>query len=387
MADEKMTIVDLRKAIAKQSNIDETLAGQFLTALFENVKTGLKNEKSVKINGLGTFKLQWVEPRKSVNISTGEPILIEGYQKLGFSPESGLKERINEPFAEFEAVELDENGNPIEQEPSAPRFNAHQRFDEQAEEIKDLLADLGQAPTSLEHNDTASEEADTDHTSAGAEEQEAEQSAEPIVEPLEQEAEQVAECREQSADCREPIAEETPAKPEPKPKKPFRPWLVALITILIFIALLVAGYFYLQNKVEAWADSLNGTKQETPVEMVDENDNQNENADENQLTEVPEEEPESTDFYTERHFTEYLGIETVNEGSRLSWIAKKYYGVKDYWVFIFEANQDKLDNPSNVSKGMQLYIPKLPDEVMQRQDTAKINALTRELHDKYVVKK
>src|SRR5574344_134443 len=120
MAEEKITIVDLRKAIAKQTEIEEAQVNAFLNQLIATIKDGLRKDKLVKISGLGTFKLQWVEPRKSVNISTGEPIVIEGYQKLSFTPEQSVKERINEPYADLAPVILDEKGNVIEgQEPKS----------------------------------------------------------------------------------------------------------------------------------------------------------------------------------------------------------------------------------------------------------------------------
>ena len=141
MAEEKMTIVDLRKALAKQTGVEEALAGAFLTQLTAVIKDGLKQDKQVRISGLGTFKLSWVEPRKSVNISTGEPILIDGYQKLSFTPEPSVKERINEPYADLVPVELDSEGNPIESA-EKPKSDRMQRFNEQALEIKSLLGDL-----------------------------------------------------------------------------------------------------------------------------------------------------------------------------------------------------------------------------------------------------
>ena len=64
----------------------------FLTALLDGIMTGLKEDKQVKIKGLGTFALKAVAARKSVNIATGESFTIEGYNKLNFAAESTLKE-------------------------------------------------------------------------------------------------------------------------------------------------------------------------------------------------------------------------------------------------------------------------------------------------------
>ena len=82
MANDKLTWQELRKAVAENANCSEQEAGMFLTALLDGIMTGLKEDKQVKIKGLGTFALKAVAARKSVNIATGESFTIEGYNKL-----------------------------------------------------------------------------------------------------------------------------------------------------------------------------------------------------------------------------------------------------------------------------------------------------------------
>ena len=80
MANDKLTWVELRKAVAETANISDQEAGQFLNALLEAISTGLKEDKQVKIKGIGTFALKAVAPRKSVNIATGEEFTIEEFK-------------------------------------------------------------------------------------------------------------------------------------------------------------------------------------------------------------------------------------------------------------------------------------------------------------------
>ena len=80
--------------MAVRGGVSEKTAGVFLNGLINQLIAGLKSDKQVKINGLGMFKLQAVAPRKSVNVSTGEEIRIEGYNKIVFLPEAGLKELV-----------------------------------------------------------------------------------------------------------------------------------------------------------------------------------------------------------------------------------------------------------------------------------------------------
>ena len=458
MAEEKITIVDLRKAIAKQTQTEEAQVGAFLNQLIATIKEGLQKDKIVRISGLGTFKLQWVEPRKSVNISTGEPILIEGYQKLSFTPEQNVKERINEPYADLEPVILDDNGNVIEGQ--MPKSDPMQKFDEQALEIKDLLADLGADLTNEEPAETetkvdepiveSNEESAIEESDAESKEEpiveipdaeskeepiaevpDAESKEEPIVEVSDAESKEEPIAEVSDAESKEePIAEEpkvekieTPVdfpkvsevngetkEKEEKKEKPFRGWLVACITVLSLIILLFICGLFLQNKIEEWADMLNGQMNAEQAMVDNEATPQDEalsatanaavfadessdsvantadeavgNGDSSALAETPKALPQ-TDFYKERIYTEFIGFETVREGSRLTWIAKKFYDNKELWVFIYEANKDKIKNPSTVTVGTQLKIPALPDELFD-PNNMKAQHLIKKLQEQYL---
>ena len=91
---EKLSWSELRRALAVRAGVSEKTAGAFLNGLVNQLINGLKSDKQVKINGLGTFKLQAVAPRKSVNVSTGEEIIIEGYNKLIDALLEGIEVRL-----------------------------------------------------------------------------------------------------------------------------------------------------------------------------------------------------------------------------------------------------------------------------------------------------
>ena len=424
MAEEKITIVDLRKAIAKQTEIEEAQVNAFLNQLIATIKDGLRKDKLVKISGLGTFKLQWVEPRKSVNISTGEPIVIEGYQKLSFTPEQSVKERINEPYADLAPVILDEQGNAIEGQ--MPKADPMQKFDEQALEIKDILADLGADLTQEEPAETETkvdEPIVESNEESAIEESAAEIVETPAVETPEVEVPKVEEPKVETPEVEAPKVEEpeveTPKSAEvssekkskeEKKEKPFRGWLVAIITVLSLIILLFICGLFLQNKIEEWADMLNGQMNAEQAMVDNEATPQDEalsatanaavfadessdsvantadeavgNGDSSALAETPKALPQ-TDFYKERIYTEFIGFETVREGSRLTWIAKKFYDNKELWVFIYEANREKIKDPSTVTVGMQLKIPALPDELSD-PNNMKAQHLIKKLQEQYL---
>ena len=135
MANEKMTWSELRKAVAEMAGTSEQEATNFLNALVDAILVGLKEDQQVKVKGIGTFALKAMAARKSVNIATGEEFTIEGYKKLTFSAESLLKENVEKRLEIPPTIEVvkELTDDPLK------------KLGEQAEEIVDILADLGQA--------------------------------------------------------------------------------------------------------------------------------------------------------------------------------------------------------------------------------------------------
>lgn len=102
-------ISDIIQEIAAKHGISQKEAEEFVTAMFDVISQSLgRPERMVKVKGLGTFKLTSVSSRESVNVNTGERIVIEGRDKVSFTPESSMRERVNKPFAQFETVVLND---------------------------------------------------------------------------------------------------------------------------------------------------------------------------------------------------------------------------------------------------------------------------------------
>ena len=325
MANEKLTWLELRKAVAEYANISEQEAGQFLNALLDGVIEGLKVDKQVKIKGLGSFSLKAVAPRKSVNIATGETFTIEGYNKLTFSAESMLKEsvekRLEQPRTGAVLSEL--NNDPLK------------KLGEQADEIVDILAELGQAVTkpSLEVEEVVEvPEVSKEETAETIEES---ASVEPAEEPAEKPtAEVVAE---------KPIVKPAPA---PKPTCKCHKWVCWVIFAALLLGIAGTG-FYFRETIMQWWQCVQDCQQATEEVVVEE------------VVEKPivvslADQP--------REYVNFIGIERVGQDSRLAWIAYKYYAQKDLWVFIYEANRDLIKHPSKVHPGVYIRIPELSEE-------------------------
>lgn len=107
MEEEKMSksnISRLAKSISSKHGLTQAEAERFISKMFEVANEGLHEDKLLKIKWLGTFKVTPVKDRESVDVNTGERIVIEGRDKISFSPDNILKEIVNKPFAQFETV-------------------------------------------------------------------------------------------------------------------------------------------------------------------------------------------------------------------------------------------------------------------------------------------
>lgn len=341
---EHLTLVSLRKALSARSNVSEKVADDFLAGLTSTIQEGLQKDGSVTVNGLGTFKLQDMPARESVNVTTGERITIAGHKKVVFVAD-------NRTADEDKSLPARKRKTAVAPEPVDPI----QKLGEQAEEIKGILSELN-AMTSADRPQALTEDR-------------------PQAEP---------------AEIAQALTED-----RNKEEKPFNPWLTGLITIGVFAMLLVIAYFILRHRIVNWADSMRSNIEQrvstTPEEPA---------ATDVQAV-IPAEEPqpaapaETTEAApapvspwmddSRRRFTEFLPEETVGQDSRLAWVAKKRYGEKAYWVFIYEVNRDRLSSPDHVLPGMKLRVPELPKELRDPNDPD-TKALLDRLSEKYKVK-
>lgn len=104
----KVTFPELVEQVAQYANTSKRMSELFLKELFATISQSLIDGESVKVKGIGTFKLTEVSPRKSVDVNTGEEIEIPGHKKLSFAPDKDMAEAINQPFMHFETEILDD---------------------------------------------------------------------------------------------------------------------------------------------------------------------------------------------------------------------------------------------------------------------------------------
>ncbi len=100
----KSSIQELVSAVAEKYGLSQKDAETFITVAFSAINDGLRDDKVVKVKGLGTFKVIDVRDRESVNVNTGERVLIEGHGKITFTPDPIMRDFVNKPFSQFDTV-------------------------------------------------------------------------------------------------------------------------------------------------------------------------------------------------------------------------------------------------------------------------------------------
>lgn len=410
---DKISWVALRGMVARRAGVNDKNAKLFMDALVEQLSQALAGHESVRINGLGTFRVQETAARKSVNVRSGEAITIPSYHKLTFVSDASLKKDIG-----FDNPDVPADSIPL------------RRLSEQADEIVGILADMGQT--------TGNEKPVEEEQQPVIEEQQpVEEEPLPVVgkEPVIEE---------------QPVIEETPSspsyqttpsyptytpssyyldsyKPEPdttsernEKKKP-RGWMTAGISLAVLCILLIAAYFVLQYKysdiLDNWLknteiaevlnpneDEENGEIGNTPVETENDTADWEEMklANEQEAEPVPptpepiqtktqdvekkvpekEVEPKESVLTAPRSYKELITTEEIKAGSRLTLLAQKYYGNKDLWVFIYEANLGRIKSPTNIAPGTPVRIPKL-NEQLTDTNNPETQELIRQLREQY----
>ena len=321
MAD-KLSWSELRRTVAARAGVSEKEAGAFLTALNAQLIEALKADKQVKINGLGTFRLQAVAPRKSVNVTTGEEITIEGYNKMTFMPEAGVKEMIENNVSDPTPSLVNDELTPLK------------KLGAQAEEIVDILGELGQSPKEEPAKEPVEEPA-----------------KEPVEEPK-PEPEPAPEPEEMPDEAPEPVFFPEPVAPEEdeKPKKRYHFLRDTLICVVILLLLLLLGYFFLRNRLSNWIDDMVSPAPTQQVVAVADTT----------VVESAEVAPQKAVAKDEiREYKDFITTESMHQDSRLAWMSYRFYGDKRYWPYLYDANKDHIDNPSFVKVGTPIRVPRL----------------------------
>ena len=104
----KLTIQEVAKILTEKNGLEPREASRFAAEMFSVILQRLEEGDTVKVKGLGTFKIINVEARESVSVRTGERVVIDSHAKVTFTPDTIMRELVNKPFSQFETVVLND---------------------------------------------------------------------------------------------------------------------------------------------------------------------------------------------------------------------------------------------------------------------------------------
>ena len=221
----RITIQEVAKVLTEKNNLDQRAANNFATELFAIIQERLQQGETVKVKGLGTFKIIDVEARESVSVRTGERVVIDGHSKVSFVPDTTMKELVNRPFSQFETVVLNDGID----------------FEDMKEETAEAAADDEDVSVAEEsENHELGNHGDGNHViPEPAEEQPAEEE-----QPAAEEEQPVEEQPAEELEPEKPMPLLKIAEPEPE-EKPWGRWLLmALAVVALMAASAFGGYYF-----------------------------------------------------------------------------------------------------------------------------------------------
>lgn len=421
----RITFPELVEQVAQCANTSKRMSELFLKELFATISQSLINGESVKVKGIGSFKLTEVSPRKSVNVNTGEEINIPGHKKLSFAPDKDLAQAVNQPFSHFETVILEDGVTdeqlaqidayeaetpqaPDAELPSAPEAPAADTDTEvpppfvpadtlpepefvaieeatEAEEAPDAEAEAEEAPAiEAEAEEAPAAEAEADEAPAVEEEPEMPVAAEEMESMV-------------SDELSEDRLEQEKDKRRITRRSLFEGFIVGVITTLIVT--LFSYRLYLikcpdqadkptQEETLAQAPTADSvvTPAETTPAKVDSAQllaeqkaaEEAQKAEEAKKKEEEAKKKAEAEAEAEKQQAAPKGVnasqDTVRIGTTLFKLSKKHYGSDKFWVYIYEENKAKYPNPNSIPVGAVLRIPALSKYGATAGDPASFNA-------------
>lgn len=371
----KITFVEIAEQIAESTSTSKRVCELFLRELVATITQALIDGEDVKIKGVGTFKVTRTKTRKSVSISTGDAIEIDGHNKLSFTPDKSLAEAVNQPFAQFETVFLDDamtDEKLAEIDKEYPSLFDEGSLDVTAQPVNVEASDGtesteatgatdGTESTDITGSTDVTESTGATETTGATDETESTD----VTGPTELESKDDTVVPTVVSEPSEPVRDEpvsrpmlvgipidgpTQPKPEPEPVEEtnedeyfYRPaprnaytptpeqlaahsrkldkrWIGLVVGVLIGCLLM---WLVMRGCEKTGSEPQTVVPADTVAQV--------------------EEEPVVT--------------ETITDQNVLSTMAARHYGSQWFWVYIYEENKDKIKNPDNVPLGTVVVIP------------------------------
>ena len=400
----KLTFPELAELLSVATNTSKRMSELALREMFAVISGKLLDGESVKIDGLGVFKVTEVNSRRSVNVNTGEAIEIPGHSKITFVADKRLAEAVNAPFASFESVVLDDdvtadmltaidNAEPAEPSAEPSEFSELSEFLELSE-FSEPAAEPAEP----------SEPSEPSELSEPSESSELSEPSEPATEPAAEPSE-LSEFSEPS-ELSEPAAEE-PAEPAAEPveeedaqggaihvsqsdddyyydddddeswwqrHRTFKGFLMGVVAgAALYAAADFAIKYYEDNRKVVSAETIEATDGEVVAADTLPSDTLSDKASPKDSLKPTASTPlESAKSTAVKQVTD-----TVTGSYFLTRMARRHYGNGHFWVYIYEENKGKISNPNNVRPGTVVVIPDAKKYGIDKDNPQSVEAAKR----------
>ncbi len=328
---EKITLPSLITLLANRSGKPKKQCEDFLREFFNTIVDTLESGDSVKVKGLGTFKVTTVMERKSVDVNTGREIEIPRHAKLSFVPTKELAEEINAPFAIFESIEIPDD---IEDESEIESIQDETETPEAA--VSAVMTNISNTEEIHATEDVDFDEAQASH----------------VVSP-EADSYEIPQAEEE--EVTETFYEN---------KKSYRFILGFACGVACSAIICLIAYIFMFEK---WSELFTSEKESIATILSQERvksghniaseANKNESANHTDIA-TSDTSKDTEDIAPTRPSDEVV-YDTISKTRYLTTMAKEHYGNFNLWPYIYEENKAILGHPDRIRPGTQVVIPSL----------------------------
>ncbi len=350
---DKLSMQDIIDKLSSQSDVPKEEAEKFIIFLFSTIELGLTSDELVKIKNFGTFKLTLIQERESIDVNTQEKILIQSHKRVSFVPAQPLKSLVNKPFAHFETTPLNdgiildnvEQYNSLQDGDNEDEYT-FEEIDSNIDNIQNNVEDtLTIIPS--EANDESKNLENNSHVLLSDNEDDIyneDKNNEPIIDDSTNgKTTLLEEVNKTTTLDAKPSNEKfkntnTTSESDSKPKRSFLPWYIATAIFMIITVLFVYKFYranvdYPTNKGLEISDITQQIKESSNTVVKDTKSN---------VAIDP---------------IETIEIIQMVAGKTLRLVALDKYGSREFWVYIYLKNKDKIKNPDLVPVGIELVLP------------------------------
>lgn len=402
---DKITFPRLAGMIADQSGRSKRFSEDFLREFFSLVSELLENGEPVKIKGLGTFRLNRVEPRKSIDVTTGQPMEIAGHTKVVFIPSKELAEAVNAPFEAFSAIEI-KDGADISQLFASDEIDLEEESDDVSADAAPLLSagqDMENIDSRLPDDTDAGEPAhmetsDDLKTPDRVETSDCEETPISETTPGSEETPDSEETQIETDDSTEYVAEDNEEEETSSRKKRRRimtiSFTAAMVALIGILAAWYVGTTYDLPNIFSKAAENNGEPTKKTTALASASQSEPETLNDSTLT-IDNESEDSSSSYSAADMTEadapttpsdVIVYDTIGTTRYLTTMAKEHYGNFNLWPYIYEENKSILGHPDRIRPGTPVVIPKLSKygvDASKKEDIEKAKEMGVEIYARY----